>query len=61
MAWIASGYSFPTFGIYGYSYYPHANTAKNWQPINPNSKYVEKDKISNITLELLSEEISAMI
>ena len=61
MAWIASGYSFPTFGIYSYNYYPNATTAKNWQPINPNAKYIEKDKISNITLELLSEEISTMI
>ena len=61
MAWIASGYSFPTFGIYAYNYYPHVTTSKNWQPINPNAKYIEKDKISNITLDLVSEEIDKMI
>jgi len=61
MAWIASGYSFPTFGIYAYNYYPHVTTSKNWQPVNPNAKYIEKDKISNITLELISEEIDKMI
>jgi len=61
MAWIASGYSFSTLGIYSYSYYPHVTTAKNWQPINPNARYIEKDKISNITLDTISEEIDKMI
>jgi ADP-heptose:LPS heptosyltransferase len=61
MSWIASGYSFPTLGIYSYTYYPYVSTSKNWQPINPNAKYLEKDKISNITLDSISEEIDKML
>lgn len=57
MAWIASGYSFPTLGIYSYTYYPNVTTSKNWQPVNPNSIYIEKDKICNISLESISEEV----
>ena len=57
MAWIASGYSFPTIGIYAYTYYPHVITSKNWQPINPNAIYLEKDKISNINIDAISKAI----
>jgi ADP-heptose:LPS heptosyltransferase len=51
MAWISSGYSFPTLGLYGYEYYPMAQTSKNWQPVNPNAVYVESGKVSDIIVE----------
>ncbi len=61
MAWIASGYSIPTVGLYGYQYYPMAKTAKNWQPINPNAIYVESPKVSDIIPERIEEAIKSLI
>jgi ADP-heptose:LPS heptosyltransferase len=61
MAWIASGYSFPTVGLYGYQYYPLAKTAKNWQPVNPNAIYVESGRVSDIIPERIEEAIKAIL
>ena len=57
MAWIASGFSHPTIGLYSYKYYPMATTAKNWMPVNPNAIYLESNSVSNI----ISEKIEAAI
>lgn len=61
MAWIASGYSMPTVGLYGYEYYPMAKTAKNWQPVNPNAIYVESGKVSDIIPERIEEAIKSIL
>ncbi len=61
MAWIASGYSVPTIGLYGYSYYPMAKTSVNWQPVNPNAIYVESAKVSDIILERIEEAIKSIL
>ena len=46
LAWIMSGYQHSVLGIYNYKYYYGAETAKNWQPINPNAYYIESDNIN---------------
>jgi ADP-heptose:LPS heptosyltransferase len=61
MAWIASGYSQPTVGLYGYSYYPMAKTAKNWQPVNPNAIYVESAKVSDIIVERIEAALKQLL
>jgi ADP-heptose:LPS heptosyltransferase len=57
ISWIASGYSFPVVGIYAYSYYTGATTSKNWQPINKNAIYIEKNRISDITTHDIEQAI----
>jgi hypothetical protein len=55
MSWIASGYKFPTIGLYNQNYYLHhgATTSKNWQPINPNSIYLEAPSMQDINIYFL--------
>lgn len=60
MAWIASGFSHPTIGLYSYSYYPMARTAKNWQPVNPNAIYLESKKVSDIILQDIENAIKSI-
>ena len=60
MAWIMSGYVHNVLGIYNYKYYIGATTAKNWQPINPNAKYVESDNI-NIENDIIEESIRDLL
>ena len=57
LAWIMSGYQHSVLGIYNYKYYYEAETAKNWQPINPNAYYIESDNI-NIDNEIIYNIIS---
>jgi len=59
MAWIASGYKFPTLGLYNAHYYLEhgAITSKNWQPINPNSIYLENIGVNNIEEHLIEDGI----
>jgi|LakMenEpi03Aug12_release.lakeMendotaPanAssembly.Ray.scaffolds.fasta_scaffold16032_8 ADP-heptose:LPS heptosyltransferase len=57
IAWIASGYSFPVLGLYSYTYYPQAQTSKNWQPINPNAIYLEKNLVENIDINEIENSI----
>ena len=61
ISWIASGYEFPTIGLYSRSYYPMAYTSKNWQPINNNGIYIEDNKINNIKLEIIESAIKNII
>ena len=51
MSWIASAYKVPTLGMYAYKYHPGSHTSKNWQPVNPNAKYIEADILENISNE----------
>lgn len=60
MSWIASGYSHPTVGLYGYSYYPLAKSSKNWQPVNPNAIYVESPRVSDIILDRIEAAINSI-
>lgn len=57
MLWIASGYKFPAIGLYNKNYYSNygANTSKNWQPVNPNAKYIEGNSLLDIDLSTLEE------
>jgi ADP-heptose:LPS heptosyltransferase len=57
IAWIVSGYSFPTVGLYCNTYYPLAETSVNWRPINPNAVYIEEQKVDDIKLESIEEAI----
>jgi len=59
MAWIASGYKFPTLGLYNSHYYIEhgVTTSKNWQPTNPNSIYFEDVSVNNIKEDLIEEAI----
>lgn len=61
MAWISSGYQFPTLGLYSSAYYPMTYTSKNWQPINNNAIYLEDKKIDNISLDLIKVAIDNII
>ena len=61
MSWIASGYSFPTVGLYGYSYYPSATSSKNWQPINNNANYLESNLVENIENDKIISIIKEML
>jgi len=60
-AWIASGYQAQTIGLYGYEYYPHAITAKNWMPINPNAKYLEANRVSNIQIKDIIASVEELL
>jgi ADP-heptose:LPS heptosyltransferase len=61
MSWIASGYSFPTLGLYSYSYYYGAKTSKNWQPINPNGLFLESEHVNKIEDEAILNGISRLL
>ena len=61
MSWLASGYSFPTIGLYGYSYYPSATSSKNWQPINNNANYLESNLVENIENDKIINIIKEML
>jgi len=58
ISWISSGYSFPTIGLYCNTYYPPAKTSVNWQPINNNAIYIEKEKINDIEFDAIKEAIN---
>lgn len=60
MSWIASGYSFPTIGLYSYTYYPMSYTARNWQPINPNAVYLEDKRIDEIEIDKVASAIRVL-
>ncbi len=60
MAWIASGYSHPVVGLYGYEYYPMAKSSKNWQPVSPNAIYVESPKVSDIILDRIETALKTL-
>lgn len=57
MIWIASGYKFPTIGLYNQNYYSNrgAFTSKNWQPINPNSQYIESESMDATSIFEIEE------
>ena len=61
MSWIASGYEFPTIGLYSSKYYPMAYSSKNWQPVNRNAIYIEEDLIDNIKIEKIESAINNII
>ena len=56
-AWISSGYSKETIGLYSYGYYHGARTAKNWCPINQNLTFLEDYNLNNIEIEIILDEI----
>ena len=56
-AWISSGYSKETIGLYSYGYYNGSSTAKNWCPINPNLTFLEKYNLNNIEVEIILNEV----
>ncbi len=56
LSWIMSGYEHPTIGIYNYTYYKGAKSAKNWIPINKNAIYIENNDI-NIPEQYIEESI----
>lgn len=62
MCWIASGYEFPTIGLYNKNYYAQygANTSKNWQPINKNAIYLEADSPNNINIDLIENALKSL-
>lgn len=60
IAWIASGYQFPTIGLYAFSYYPDAKSSANWQPKNTNLLALESPTIGEITIESVSRSIISM-
>lgn len=59
MCWIASGYKFPTIGLYNQNYYAEygANTSKNWQPINNKAIYLEAPSTNDISIDLIENAI----
>lgn len=59
LLWIASGYKFPSIGIYNKNYYSNygATTSINWQPINPNAIYYESESMGYINLDFLEKSI----
>lgn len=59
LSWIASGYNFPTIGLYNQNYYAQygAITSKNWQPINPNGIYLESADVNNINIDNIKDNI----
>jgi len=61
MSWVASAYKIPTLGLYAYSYHPNATTSVNWQPINPNAKYLEANIVANIPNDLIIEEVGKIL
>lgn len=61
MSWIASAYKIPTLGIYAYKYHLGSYTSKNWQPINPNAKYIEADIVENIPNDQIISILETMI
>jgi hypothetical protein len=56
-AWISSGYSKKTIGLYSIDYYHNAKSSKNWQPINANAVYLEENNLNNINIERILNEI----
>lgn len=61
MSWIASAYKVPTLGMYAYKYHLGSHTSKNWQPVNPNAKYIEADILENISNEEVISILEKMI
>ena len=63
MCWIASGYKFPTLGLYNKFYYSEygATTSKNWQPINPNAIYLENNGLNSIIIEDIEKSMKELI
>jgi len=62
MSWIASGYQFPTIGLYNQNYYAEygAKTSVNWQPINNNAIYLEAESMNEININLIENAIKSM-
>jgi len=60
MAWIASGYKFPTIGLYTPSYYPNASSSTNWQPRNDNLIALEAGRIDEISVDSVISAISSL-
>ena len=60
MAWIASGYKFPTVGLYTPSYYPNALSSVTWQPRNDNLIALEAGRIDEISVDSVIGAISSL-
>lgn len=52
--WYASGYNFPTIGLYNYSYYGE-DKIKNIQPVNPNAQYLNYSNMDNVEFDQIKE------
>lgn len=62
LSWAASGYKFPTLGLYGYSEgYYGLKSPKVYQPINPNAVYLESKNPNDIPLETIYEQIDLFL
>ena len=63
LCWIASGYQFPTLGLYNQFYYADkgAQTSKNWQPINPNAVYLEAAGVNEIPNEAIETALKSIL
>jgi len=60
MSWIASAYKIPTLGLYAYGYH-QTNTSKNWQPIQPNAKYLESYSVNDINMDIILKNIEGIL
>lgn len=58
LIWTASGYQFPTIGLYSYDYYGK-NYVKNIQPQNPNAIYFAESNVNAINIDCVVEAIRA--
>ena len=58
MIWAASAFSHPTVGLYDLSYYPLAQSCKNWTPKNKKQKTIEADVMENIDLQQVEEALN---
>jgi ADP-heptose:LPS heptosyltransferase len=61
MNWYASGYRQKVVGLYGYKYYPHCTTSKNWQPTNKNAIYLEAEHANLVNDQLIFSTIDSII
>lgn len=61
MSWVASGYNFPTLGLYSIDYYPICSTSLNWQPKNINSIYLEDRRANNIDNDKIFDSINKLL
>jgi len=62
MCWIASGYKFPTIGLYNQNYYSQygAKTSANWHPINGNAIYLEAPSMEELNIDLIENAINSI-
>lgn len=54
--WVASGYQFPTIGLYSNEYYGK-EYIKNIQPINSNATYLDDNNVNHIDINLVFNTI----